>query len=68
MLVVHRETAGALRRLLTFLSDAIRWRKWLGTHGGNESAQHGRKCMPIIRRFVSLPGGVDYCTLSMMTV
>lgn len=45
-------------RLLALRSDAIRRRGWLGRPGGNESTQHGRKCVPIICRFVSLSGGV----------
>lgn len=44
-------------RLLALRSDAIRRRGWLGRPGGNESTQHGRKCVPIICRFVSLSGG-----------
>lgn len=45
-------------RLLALCSDAIRRRGWLGRPAGNESTQHGRKCVPIICRFVSLSGGV----------
>lgn len=54
--VVLFETAGALRWLLLSILNAIRWRKWLGTHGGNISAQHGRKCTPIICRFIFFSG------------
>lgn len=39
-----------------FLMNAIRWRKWLGAHGGNISVQHRRKYTPIICRFVFLSG------------
>lgn len=37
-----------------FLLNAIRWRIQLGTHGGNISAQHGRKLMQMICRFIFL--------------
>lgn len=42
--------------VVIFLVNAIRWRRWFGTHGGNISAQHGRKCTPIICRFILLSG------------
>lgn len=60
VLVVYSKTAGALRWLLTFCLNAIRWRKWLGTHGGNVSARHGRKCTAIICPVIFLSDEILY--------